>query len=347
MDPITHGLLGATVAKTTMGRRVPQGLGIIGAVGAMAPDIDVLIWSPSDPTVGWVFHRHFTHSLLLIPLIGLIAALPFIFLKRFADKRGAVIAASIIGCATHTMLDSLTTYGTQQLWPFANTRVTWDAMPIVDPVYTLILVAGLLYTARTQKISGVRWGLALALLYVGFGFWQHHRALNAQRALLALRGQQVTRARVLPAPGWLVLWRSLYIADGRLYADGVWLPWFSAAQVLPGDSARALTFADLPAVAQANVEAQRQFKILEWFADGYLAPIDGTANGIGDMRITGAVESLLGLWGLQFDAAGAPQRWTPAGQAVGRNYQGLIQTLLFGDEHYRPLNELPPPSQAQ
>ncbi len=343
MDPITHGLLGATLAKTTMWRRVPHGVGIIGAVGAMAPDLDILIWSPNDPTVGWLYHRHFTHGLLFIPLVGLLAALPFLWLKRYAGQRGAVTLAALIGGATHTLLDSLTTYGTQQLWPFADTRVTWDAMPIVDPIYSLLLVAGLVISAKTRKINGVRWGLALALLYVCFGFWQHHRGLLLQRELLTLRKHQPTQARVLPAPGWLVFWRSLYIADGRLYADGIQIPWSGEAKVLPGASADAVTFADLPAPAQAQAETRRQFEILAWFAGGYLAPVPGNANAIGDMRITGAVESLTPLWGLQFDAAaGLPQRWSPTTENSEpvRDYRGLLHGLLYGDERYQPLSTL-------
>jgi inner membrane protein len=339
MDPITHGLLGATVAKTTMWRRVPHGVGIIGAVGAMAPDIDVLIFSPNDPTMGWLYHRHFTHSFLLIPLIGLLAALPFLALKRFKDYRGAVILASIIGCATHTMLDSLTNYGTQQLWPFADTRVTWDAMPIVDPIYSLIFIIGLIFTARTKSMRGVQWALALALLYVAFGFWQHQRALGVQQALLALRKHQPTQARVLPMPGWLLFWRSLYIAEGRLYADGVRVPWVGEAKVLPGAQANATTFSDLPAPAQANAEAQRQFKILDWFAGGYLAPVNGNPNTVGDMRLTTSIEGLTPMWGLQFTPAGAPQRLASPGLG-GRNAQELLRGLIFGDERYRPLAEL-------
>ena len=99
------------------------------------------------------------------------------------------------------------------------------------------------------------------------------------------------------------------------------------------------TLDDLPSTAQANAEARRQFRILRWFADGYLAPIADSPSAVGDMRITAAVESLLPLWGLQFDAAGATERWVPTGQ-FGRDYEGLLRGLMFGDERYKPLSEL-------
>ena len=195
----------------------------------------------------------------------------------------------------------------------------------------------------------MRWGLALALLYVCFGFWQHHRGLSLQRELLGLRKHQPTQSRVLPAPGWLVFWRSLYIADGRLYADGIQIPWVGEAKLLPGESADAVTFTDLPASAQTQPETQRQFKILDWFAGGYLAPIPGKTNAVGDMRITGAVESLTPLWGMQFDVAGLPQRWVPATETSQpvRDYRGLLHGLLYGDERYQSLSTLKPKSKEQ
>ena len=334
MDPITHGLLGATVAQVTMGKRIPRGAALIGAVGAMAADADVFIWSANDPTVSWVYHRHFTHALAFIPLGGWLAALPFLWLARYRLYRVAVVVAAMIGYATHTLLDSLTNYGTQQLLPFADTRVTWDAMPIVDPVYSLILLAGLALAARSRWVKAARWSLALSLLYVLFGFWQHQRAVEVQNELLALRHQQATQARVLPAPGWLILWRSIYLADGKLYADGIRLPWLGKAGVLMGASADAVTLSDLPAVVQANPAAQRQFKILAWFAGGYLAAVAGdAANIVGDMRLTTTLEGLTPMWGLQFNAQGAPQRWVSA-RPSGRE---VMRALLWGDERYQPL----------
>jgi inner membrane protein len=335
LDPITHGLLGATLAKASLGKRLPRGAALIGAASAMAPDVDVFIWSTTDPTIGWIYHRHFTHALVAIPLGGLLCALPFLLREQFKPYRIAVILATMIGYGSHTMLDSLTTYGTQQLLPFADTRVTWDAMPIVDPLYSLILIAGLVLSARMQRLTAVRWSLALSLLYVAFGFWQHHRAASVQQSLLVLRNHQPTQSRVLPAPGWLVYWRSIYVADGKLYADGIRLPWLRAGGVLAGGSAAAITLGDLPPATQANAEAVRQFKVFDWFTGSYVAPIAGSPNAVGDMRIVAGVENLQPLWGLQFKTDGAPERWEPTGN-VRRGYGELLRGLLFGDERYKP-----------
>jgi inner membrane protein len=344
MDSITQGVLGAAAAQAVMKRRLPQA-GLIGAIGGMAADLDVFIRSSSDPTVSWIFHRHFTHSLFFIPIGGLIAAIPFLLIARFRQQRREVILASIIGYATHAPLDMFTNYGTQLFWPLTDLRVALDWIAIIDPVYTLPLLIGVIWTARTRNPRFVRVALLPTTLYIiCFGAWQHHRAAAAQRQLAALRGHRVEHARVMPAPGWLLLWRSTYIADGRLYADGIRTPWLGATQVLEGDSADAITLEDLPAAAKADAETRRRFEVLNWFAGGMIAPIDGDPNAIGDMRITPTVEGLTPLWGLQFDPqSGEATAWRPSG-LPGRDYQKLLRSLIFNDDRYKPISALSPPS---
>jgi inner membrane protein len=342
MDSITQGVLGAAAAQAVMGRRLPRGAGLIGAIAGMAADLDVFIQSANDPTLHWLFHRHFTHSLFFIPIGGLLAALPFLFLARFADHKRGVILASIVGYATHAPLDMFTSYGTQLFWPLTDFRVALDWIAIVDPVYTIPLWIGVIATARTHNLTFVRAALLLTTVYlVGFGAWQHARAAGVQQQLLAARGHRADHARVMPAPGWLLLWRSVYIAEGRLYADGIRTPWLASPRVREGESADAVTFEDLSPAARNNAEARRRFEILRWFSGGWLAPVNGQAHVVGDMRITAAVEGLTPLWGLQFDArSGEATAWRP-NASIARDYRGLLQSLFLGDPHYLPLNPAP------
>jgi inner membrane protein len=340
MDTITQGLLGAAAAQSALSRRLPRGAGLIGAVGGMAADLDVFIYSLNDPTVGWTFHRHFTHSLIFIPVGGLIAALPFLLMKRYKDHKREVILAAVIGYATHGLLDAFTSYGTQLLWPFTNLRVAWDWMAIVDPVYTIPLWIGVIWTARTRDPRAARAALLLTSLYILFGGWQHYRAIEAQKDLAAMRGHKIEYSRVMPAPGWLVFWRSLYVSDGRLYVDGVATRWFASTLALEGGSANLTTFNDLPPSAQSNDESRRRFGVFNWFASGLVAPIEGGQSAYGDMRFTAAVESLTPLWGLQFDpVSGTSQRWGPP-PSQRRELGRMIKALVFGDSRYKSLAEL-------
>ena len=75
MDPVTQGVLGATLPQATVKKSHIVYAGILGLLGGMAPDLDVLIRSPNDPLLFLEFHRQFTHSLFFIPIGGLICAL--------------------------------------------------------------------------------------------------------------------------------------------------------------------------------------------------------------------------------------------------------------------------------
>src|SRR5690606_3538084 len=99
--------------------------------------------SSKDPLYGLIFHRHFTHSYVFIPIGALMVALLFwsFFRKRnYSFKK--IYAACIVGWATHGTLDACTSYGTQLFWPFNNVRVAWDNVSIIDPIYTLPLIIG-------------------------------------------------------------------------------------------------------------------------------------------------------------------------------------------------------------
>ena len=339
MDSITQGVLGAAAAQAVLKKRLPQA-GLIGAVGGMVPDLDVFIHSFSDPTVGWLFHRHFTHSLFFIPFGGFLAALPFLFMPRFRDHKREVILAAIIGYATHAPLDMFTSYGTQMFWPFSNYRVKLDWMAIVDPLYTIPLAIGVFLTMKTLRMRPVRIALLLTSLYICFGGWQHHRGVGVQQQLAESRGHRIDQSRVMPAPGWLLMWRSVYVSGGRMYTDGIQSNWFGQPRVLPGASADVTTVEDLPVNAQANAETRRLFETFRWFADGLIAPVPGEMDAYGDMRITGEVESLSALWGLKFNAAtGEATRWSPS-ITQGRDVVRTLRGLVLGDERYRPLEEL-------
>ena len=75
MDPISQGIVGAAFAQTTDNKNNMIKIGIIGFMAGLAPDLDVLIRSSTDPMLSLEYHRQFTHSLFFIPFGALIFAL--------------------------------------------------------------------------------------------------------------------------------------------------------------------------------------------------------------------------------------------------------------------------------
>lgn len=337
MDPLTHGLLGATTAGALAGARLPRTALLAGFLGGIVPDADVLIRS-ADPLVGLVYHRHFTHSLFLAPLLGALAAAPLLLVPRFRPRWCTVLAAGVIGCLTHGLLDACTGHGTLLFWPFTTARISWDILPIIDLVFTPILLLGVLLVALLRRALPARFALAAVLAYTLAGVWMNGRALQAQQQLAEARGHAIEAGRAIPTPGTLVLWRSVYRSGGRIYADSVRTPWLGETLARPGSDVPLLTSADLPATVTADQDALRGFRTFSWFADGYTALIPkGDRFLIGDYRYGGDTREAP-LWGLELLPGETPayRRWYNGGR--GDYASRLWRNLVDGDPEMMALS---------
>ena len=85
MDPCTQGLLGASLSCSFSKKNQIKTASFCGFVGGLAPDLDIFIKSNEDPLLFIEFHRHFTHSLVFIPVLGLLVA-AIIFILSFKKK---------------------------------------------------------------------------------------------------------------------------------------------------------------------------------------------------------------------------------------------------------------------
>lgn len=342
MDTLTHGLLGAAAAQAIFAKKLPRSAGLIGLVAGMAPDLDLFMGSASDPVASILYHRQFTHSLIFIPLGALLVSLLFIWRRSYKGARLAAYGAALVGYGLHGPLDASTSYGTLLLWPFSYTRIAWDIIAIVDPIFTLTVLAGVLWAVLRQHARPAQVAVCLALIYLGFGTWQWHRAQGIQRQLAAARGQTIEHSRVMPLPGSLVAWRAVYTSAGRIYVDGVRVPWWRSSLVNPGGSAPLATFDSVPRPVAERNGTRRIFEVFAWFADGLISPIAEVPSTIGDMRYAAEANSLMPLWGMQFDEqrTEGPVRWRPPNSSRMRIVTSIWKTLIDDDSGYRPLNEV-------
>jgi inner membrane protein len=288
VDPLTHALTGATIAWTFTGTRLGKRALVIGAAAALAPDLDVLIRSSSDPLLAIEHHRGFTHALVFAP-IG--AALVALLLRGASPFRTAWVAA-LGAWLSHGLLDAATTYGTQLFWPFSRFRVGLDVISIIDPLFTLFALAGVMaavFARRTLVICA----LAMMGVWLALGFVQRERAFAAQSALATLRGESRGESRgegaVFPTIGNTLVWRSLYRTNGVLRMDRIRVPWFGAPRVAEGDRVPAYlhpaTSGDLARFA--------------WFSDGWLAADPADAQLIGDARYSLDSSTYRPVWGIR------------------------------------------------
>ena len=250
-----------------------------------------------------------------------------------------VFGAALVGYGLHGPLDACTSYGTLLLWPFSYTRIAWDVIAIVDPIFSLTLLVGALWALAVRQPRPAQVAVSLALIYLGFGVWQWNRALGLQHQLATARGQVIERGRVLPLPGSLVSWRSAYISAGQIYVDGARVPWWTAPLVKTGGSTRLVTSEMLPRPMGEREDTRRAFEVFSWFADGLTVPVEGVPATIGDMRYAAEASSLMPLWGLQFDGERAI-RWRPPSSSRWRIVAGIWRSLVNAAPDYRPLDEV-------
>ncbi|MEZ6197577.1 MAG: metal-dependent hydrolase [Planctomycetota bacterium] len=294
MDNLSQALLGAAAARALYSRSLERSATWIGAVSGALADVDVLIVRAVDHPFPEILHRHFTHCLAFIPVGALIAALPFLASPRFRERWRAVLGASLAAYATHGLMDACTSYGTHLLWPFSDARTAWDCLPIIDPIPTLSLLVGVVLSHRRGRRRPAVLALLAFVLYCGLGVIQHERVAGAQAEIAASRGHRIERARSLPMPLSLLLWRSVYVAEGRVWVDHVTAPPAGPMRFRPEGSAEHVTAAGL---ARGDAELERELDYLELFSDGFMARVPRDPAVIGDERIspTGDLRPLRGV----------------------------------------------------
>jgi inner membrane protein len=300
MDPLTQGLLGAVAARKASNKLAKRGSAVLlGFLGGMAADLDVVIRSNSDPLLFLEYHRQFTHSLIFIPLGGLICGL--VLHKLFAKRQGLSWRQTVLFCtlgyATHALLDACTTYGTQLYWPFSNERVAWNTMSIIDPLYTLPIGGLLLLSLSKQR----NWAASLALFWVlGYpclGWWQRDRAEAVGYELAASRDHLVESLEAKPSFGNILLWKVVYSTADRYYVDAVRVG--IEPKVFVGDSIpKLIQSSDLPwllADSRQNTDLAR----FKWFSKGYIAQDPNNPNRIIDIRYSLLPNELNALWSIE------------------------------------------------
>lgn len=344
MDPLTQGLLGAAAAQAICGRRLRYAW-LPGAVGGLIPDLDVLISSASDPLLAIEYHRHFTHSLAFIPAGGAIAATPWLLWRRHRPHWKPILAAATLGYATHGLLDACTSYGTQLLWPFSSQRTAWDVVSIIDPIFTLALLIGVLWTA----LRGTRGAAAVALLfclaYLGSGWMQRERAFDVQAQIAQARGHEIVRGKVFPTLGNQLVWRSLYQTGDEFHVDRIRVPWLGRPQWTPGSSVVRLSEEELRATAQTDERVLRDFHRFNWFSDGWVARTPSDPAVIGDVRYSLRTDAFEPVWGIRFHP-GAPQvtEWVDRTNRRDLRLPAFWSEIIGTHPDYQPL--LPAAGQA-
>ncbi len=308
MDPISQGTLGAAAALSLFGRDRRLSTPVVawlGALSAMAPDLDVLIRSSEDPLLAIKYHRHFTHSLTFVPLGAALALLPWLLRKDIRKHLGLAWVISAIAYATHAPLDCCTTYGTQYFWPFSDYRVSLSFISVVDPVYTIPLLCLVILAARRHTPRLARLAFLISTAYLALGAFQKHRAQKAQSRLIDQRGHETDRREVFTTFMNQLTWRSLYEAGGTIYVDRIHVSYLGASCISEG----ATTEPAAPPPPSAGPTVQRGDRLMRWFSSGWVAHPPDHPNWLGDLRYSAKPEGLEPFWAVAMDVRNDTIDW--------------------------------------
>ena len=223
MDSVSQLALGAAVSVAVMGRRTAVWKAALwGAVAGTLPDLDVLI-EHGDSIRNMVLHRAETHALFWLTLFSLPLAATVARLHREWAQWPRWWMAMWLALVTHPLLDTMTVYGTQLALPFSDRPFGVGSIFIIDPLYTLPLLAGAGWalasrgSARGLKANAA--GLLLSTAYLVWGVVAQGHVERVARQSLAVQGVDAEQVLVTPTAFNSVLWRVVVLA-GPTYHEG-------------------------------------------------------------------------------------------------------------------------------
>ena len=250
------------------------------------------------------YHRHFTHALLFAPLGALVVA---VLLSPWLKRRlgfGLLYVSCLLGYFVHPLLDACTSYGTHLWLPFSRQPAAWNLVAVFDPSFTLLLAVPLWFFLRRAGSRAVAVGWLLAAGYLGFSGFQQQRAESALRELAHSRGHLSSQLSVKPTLANLVLWRGLYVHDGRVQADAFHLGF--SLRHYPGESLPLLAPEAARRVAAGDARRLADIERFRAFSDGFAVEDVRSPGFVGDARYAMLPTRIAPIWGLRWAGPDAP-----------------------------------------
>lgn len=201
-----------------MGRRTAVWKAALwGGMAGTLPDLDAFI-NYGDAVRNMTYHRAESHGLfyltLVAPLLAWLASKLHSEAKLF--KRWCV--ALWLALFTHPLLDTFTIYGTQLLQPFSEYPFAIGSMFIIDPLYTLPLLFGLVAALFMKQFAGLRWNAAALGLSCAYLAWSVAAQAHVERIVRAQVGENAVFFAT-PTPLNTVAWR-IVVMNEESYSEG-------------------------------------------------------------------------------------------------------------------------------
>lgn len=284
MDSLTQVALGSAVGVLVMGRHQPTWRSAVwGGVCGTLPDLDAFI-QHGDPILDMVRHRAETHAFALQTIAAPFIALLIAGLSRSLAQWPRWLLMVWLVLITHAGLDAMTVYGTRLLLPFDDVPLGLASMFIIDPIYTIALIAGVVMAWRRGH-AGLRFntiGLVISCLYLGWSVYAQQVVRTVVESQLASQSVAAKDVLVTPTAFNTLLWRVLVMRDDH-YQEGFYAVLDHWRQ--PNTPVQFSTFARDAALDKATADVALANEIRAFSRGFYRVQEEGGSVTITDLRM--------------------------------------------------------------
>jgi inner membrane protein len=211
MDNLTHTLTGLALSQAGLSRWYTRPALLL-MLAANIPDIDIVNIA-GGPFNYFLAHRGITHAITMAPVMALLPVLFVCAVSRTMHGWKAAYILSIIGVASHLLLDWTNSYGVRFLFPFSSQWFRLDLNSLTDLwIWGVLILAflgpvlGRLVSSEIGAKPSAGRGLALfALAFIpvyDFGrYLIHQRALDTLNSRVYQGGPPARVAAFPVSPG--------------------------------------------------------------------------------------------------------------------------------------------------
>lgn len=213
MDSLTQVLLGATTFAVVKDKHIGKKSLLIGAIAGTVPDLDVFLAPFFNDIEFLTVHRSVSHSIsLAIVLSFLLGEIFYRFYKR-KQSRSSWNLAFFLAIFTHALLDWCTTYGTKLISPFNDHLFSLNTIHVFEPIYTSILLGGILIHLLKSRIKlktkALKYSLILSTCYLLIGMVSKNHAYFHFKSQLEKEKIVYEEILVSPTPLNIFLWHGI------------------------------------------------------------------------------------------------------------------------------------------
>ncbi len=163
MDPVSHALFGRLLAGFDERRSLGAGSRTAFVLGALAPDLDILLVSR-----GWDVYLHvhqaWIHSITLSPVLALVVAGVVRVFSRSSRLVRLWIASWIGVVVGHVMFDLVSGGDMQLFWPWLQVRFGLHWLAMSDWLAVGVIVVATLVSVKRRRLAAQLTVVAMAVV---------------------------------------------------------------------------------------------------------------------------------------------------------------------------------------